>query len=700
MYYWKRDLVAALDNDVPTSVADPAFWQHMVTFGVSIGLQGRLNPKTDLASIANGSKHWGDPTDREDLDRIDDLWHAAVNGRGNFVAATDPAEFVQGLVDALTTVAARLGSASNVTANSTSFQTDTRVYQASYVSGRWSGELAAYEASAAGISSVDADGDGVPDPVWRASKNIPASRKVFTHAAGGVAFPTAAQVAALDQSARAMAPATGAENAAYLAGSRVLEKRNGGRLRDRDTVLGDIANSSPIYVDDNETIFVGANDGMLHAFDALTGAERFAYVPAGVNLANLATLSDPQYVHKYFVDGPVAVSTLKQTPGGNYLVGALGRGGKGVFGLDVSHPASFAAGDVLWDNTGNALGNDMGLVLGAPLVVRLNDGSQGVLVGNGINSGNGRAVLFVLDLTTGAVLRKLDTGVGGDNGLSAPRGADLDGNGTVDAVYAGDLKGNLWKFDLQAAAAASWSIANGGSPMFTARDAGGAAQPITAGLAIAREPSTNRIWVFAGTGSLMTATDVGNVDVQTIYGVVDDGGTVNGRGDLAERQILVSTTKDGRAVRGFQPTTGLPAGKKGWYIDLDDPRAGERVVSDPRVRGNVLLVASLFPPAGSTCDAGGTGYINAIDAFTGTSVSSPYFDSNGDGRYDDGDNVDGNGQSVPVGSVDLGVGMPTLPTLIDKLLVVGGSKGTLGSIAVNPQGGSPRRISWREILRD
>jgi type IV pilus assembly protein PilY1 len=369
-----------------------------------------------------------------------------------------------------------------------------------------------------------------------------------------------------------------------------------------------------------------------------------------------------------------------------------------VFALDVTRPASFAATDVLWDRTGNALGSGMGNVLGAPLVVALNDGSQGVLVGNGINSDNGHAALFVLSLTTGDVLRELDTGAAGDNGLSAPRGADLDGNGTVDAVYAGDLKGNLWKFDLSATTAAGWSVANGGSPMFTARNADGVAQPITAGLAIAREPSSNKVWVFVGTGSLMTMADIGNADVQSIYGMVDDGTAISGRGDLSERQILVATTQDGRAVRGFEPAAGLPPGKKGWYIDLDDPRPGERVVSDPRVRGSVLLVASLFPPTGSTCDAGGTGYINAIDAFTGTSLSAPYFDVNGDGLFDANDNVDG--QAVPVGSVDLGVGMPTLPTLIDTLLVVGGSKGALGSINVNPQGGSPRRVSWREILND
>ncbi|HET7656364.1 MAG TPA: PilC/PilY family type IV pilus protein [Luteimonas sp.] len=720
-YYWKRDLVDTLANDVPTSTADPAFWQHMVTFGVSIGLQGRLDPKQDLQAITNGSKHWGDPTDDEDLDRIDDLWHAAVNGHGNFVSASSPDEFVQGLIDALATVAQRLGSASNVTANSTSFQTDTRVYQASYVSGKWTGELAAYEVSSAGVSSKDADGDGVPDAAWKASQHIPAygKRSIYTSTATGVGkgaeFPTAAQTTALDQSSRLAVnggPTTGAENAAYVAGSQAMEVRQGGLLRDRDTLLGDIANSSPMYVHDNEMIYVGANDGMLHAFSAVDrdkagkvvgGQEMFAYVPAGIDFAALATLSDPQYGpnHRYFVDGPVVVSSQAQT-GSNYLVATLGRGGKGLFALDVTEPDKFDAGDVLWDLTGGALGGDMGQVLGEPLIVTLNDAAatQAVVVGNGINSGNGHAVLFVLDIDTGAVIAKFDTGAGGDNGLSAPRGADTNGDGKVDYIYAGDLKGNVWKFDLSGDTTGAWAIANSGSALFTATDEDGKAQPITSGLAIARDPSTGRIWVFAGTGRFIESGDVGSDDVQTMYGLIDDGTAIAGRGSLVERKIVVTGTAGGKNVRGFEAAGSMPAGKRGWYIDLGNPEAGERVVSNPRVRGTVLLFASMVPPKADTCDAGGTGYVNALDAFSGTSLGVPFFDVNDDGDYDDDDKLDTGGSKVPVGSVDLGVGMPTLPTLIEELLVVGGSRGTLGSISMNPQGGAARRISWREILGD
>lgn len=707
MHYWKRDL-RTLANDVPSSTANPAFWQHMTTFGVSIGLQGRLNPKVDLPSLVNGTKNWGNPMDAEDEDRIDDLWHAAVNGRGEFVSAANPREFTQGLVNALATVAARLGSASNVTANSTSFQTETRVYQASYVSGKWSGELSAFEVSSAGVSQVDNDGDGLPDPAWKASAQMPTTRNILTWGGTtGTAFPTASQRSQLARTT-GLAPIDAANNEAYLKGTRTLEKSRGGTLRDRDSLLGDIVNSSPIYSPDSKAIFVGANDGMLHAFTTVdiaagpaAGTELFAYVPKGIDFTALSSLSDPQYVHRWFVDGPIAVSSRVQTPGVNYLVGALGRGGRGVYGLNVTNPASFGNSSVLWDQTGSSLGANMGHVLGEPLIVTLNDAAstKAVIVSNGINSPNGSAVLFVINLATGAVIREIDTNATGDNGLSAPRGADVNTDGKVDYIYAGDRLGNLWKFDLSTPVTATWGVANSGSPMFIAQDGSGTRQPITAGLGIAKEPITGKIWIVFGSGSLMTAGDISSRTVQTMYGVVDDG-LVRRPADLEERQITIATTFAGKAVRAFESHSTLPAGRKGWFVDLDTPpNTGERIISAPRVSGRVMVTSSIIPPATNTCEAGGSGYVNAIDVFTGTSVHEVFFDANGNRNYSD-DTVVVGGVTLPIGSIDLGIGMPTMPTMIDDLLVVGGSNGRLGSVGINPQGGAPRREAWHEIVRN
>src|SRR5690606_13751091 len=479
MHFWKRDLRTGMDNNVPTSPADEAFWQHMVTFGVAIGLAGELDPEDDLVDLKSGAKEWPDPRLSDTSgsasysSRIDDLFHATVNSRGSFVSASDPVKFVNGLLSALTTISERPGSASNVTANSTSFTSDTRVYQASYTSGTWTGELTAYVATSAGIQGT---------PAWRASKEVPTDykkRSIWTWNSSdskGAKFPTAAQTTALDVSGRTGSAATGAQNAAYIMGDKSNEPSKDGKLRARTSLLGDIVNSSPIYVGDSGALFVGANDGMLHAFDGSTGKELFAYVPGGIDLTDLASISNPQYgqtiTHKYFVDGPIVVSAKSQTPGKNYLVGALGRGGRGVFGLDVTNPTSFDADDVLWEFSSDS---DMGMVLGDPLVVTLNDADQtkAVVVSNGINSPDGSATLFILELATGKVIKEIEAGTAGGNGLFAPRGWDDNGDGTVDYIYAGDLLGNLWKFDLSDASISKWEVANSEKPMVVAGERDG-----------------------------------------------------------------------------------------------------------------------------------------------------------------------------------------------------------------------------------
>jgi type IV pilus assembly protein PilY1 len=197
----------------------------------------------------------------------------------------------------------------------------------------------------------------------------------------------------------------------------------------------------------------------------------------------------------------------------------------------------------------------------------------------------------------------------------------------------------------------------------------------------------------------MTSADLTDATVQSVYGLIDDDTEVR-KGDLQMRDIVATAMVNGRLQRAFEPAASLPAGKKGWFLDLDTPEPGERVVSRPQVRGNVLLFSSLIPPTNDTCEAGGKGFVNAIDVFTGTGLIEPYFDANGDGVVNESDSLTAGGNKVPVGSVDLGVGMPTLPTIIDNLLVVGGSKGNMGQTVVNPQGGQAQRISWREILGD
>ena len=736
MHYWKTDLRTAdvtgyagsADNRVPFSVSNPAFWQHMVTFSVGLGVRGYLTDAQVTHAVqgtgtaANGG-FWPAPVHATDATEnpknVDDLRHAALNSRGSFINANDSTEFASGITDALSRIGERRGSASNVLANSTSISTESFVYQATYTAGSWRGELLAYPISSAGLGA----------PQWRAGEHVAAwgSRKSFTVSTttGGSTFPNATQLSALSAPATTLGLPNATALAEYLKGDGSREKRNGGTLRDRlmrnsadviiPALLGDIVDSSPFYVADNQTVFVGANDGMLHAIDASNtaanstntsggGTERFTYVPRGVAMSQLAELADPSYgtnttkPHRFFVDGPLVVSSRARTPGKNYLIGGLGRGGLGVYGLNVTNPATFSAASVLWDKTGSTAPANMGNVISEPLISKLNSGVTAAVVANGPNSTTGTASLFIINLDTGATIKEFDTGTT-DNGLSAPRAVDVNADGMVDYFFAGDLQGNLWRFNVSATSDSSWTS----DKVFTAKDAGGNVQPISSAPGVARDPATGKIWVFFGTGRYMTADDQASTSTHTYYGVIvgstgSEGGNLT-RDDLQQRSIHVVDATTGR--RAFElPETTVDAGNHGWYIDLNDPAdTGERVISAPLLFGNILIFSSIVPPLASTvnsCDAGGSGYINALEAFSGTSLPTPFFD------VADPTITDEDGKELPIGSLPIDAGMPTAPIIIGNQLVVGDSSGGIPtSMDVNaPGGSSTRRVSWRELLND
>lgn len=685
MHYWKRDLrpETQMVNSVPDSDLNEAFWQHMVTFGISIGLSGNLNVADTLTRVRAGQPvAWPNPIDNEDNDRIDDLFHASVNGHGSFVSASNPAEFATGLGNALRAIGERPGSGSNAAVTSSSISDGNRLFLARFFSAKWYGELDAFTITNSGVN--------INAPTWRASIPAYTSRTIRTHnGTAGTTFPTVAQSLALTP-----------DVANYIRGDRSKEPPVvGAPYRKRTSLLGSIVNSSPVYVktdDDVETVYVGANDGMLHAFDAETGVERFAYVPRGVDMADLVQYSSPSYGHRFTVDGAVTVSTKRVLANRTVLVGALGRGGRGLFGLDVTDPTSFTNSKVLWD-VDSTFDSDMGQVLGRPIIAKLNDGSSAVLVPNGLNSTSERAVLFVLDLQTGAKIAEIDTGVGSptaSNGLSSPNGWDADGNGTLDMVYAGDFRGNLWKFDLSSTNRALWGVANGRA-LFTPPTAG--AQPVTGGVTIATDPLTGKRWVFFGTGRLLTTTDLTDTSRQAWYGVIDDPAATASvtRAGMTARNISFydATAK----TRAFEPNTPLPANSNGWYIDLDLPPAntleGERMVGSQQVIKNVLLASSIIPSINNPC-SGGRSYVNALDAFTGTSLTTGFF-----GNYDaNGVFVPSTvGSGVAQGSRDFGIGFGTDAVLSGGYFYQQGNTGTgQGRYDQRLVGG---RISWREIIQ-
>ena len=729
MYYYKRDLRTGISNEVPTSARDAANWQHMVTFGLSLGVTGTLDPATALPALTAGTLNWPDPALTSPA-KLDDLWHATVNGRGAFVNASDPQQFTDGLSSVLTDISERVASTGNITSTSTTLSSNTLLFQSRFVGGNWTGDLLA--------SSITTTGAISATPTWKASENIPvpASRNIFTWSGtAGVAF----QWASLSAAQRTT---LGSENVLnYLRGASALEARNGGTFRNRTSVLGDIVNSLPAYVGPvndlrldrfgwtgastyqahrtamssrREMVYVAANDGLLHAFDARTGEERFAYAPSGA-LAMMKTLTTTNYAHKFMHDGSAVVTEVYF--GGAWrtiLVGTQGRGGRTVYALDVTNPDAFAANKVLWEYSHAELGQ----TIGNPVVARMNDGNWGVVLGNGYNSSNERSVLFVLNIANGALLQHIDTRSGSStspNGLAAAEGVDLDRDGDVDYFYAGDLLGNLWKFDLTDSAPAQWRSAFGTTtaplPLFAARSASSAVQPITGGVSIGFNPADRKLWVFFGTGRYLATVDLSSTATQTWYGLIDSGTTISGRSSLAQRLILQEgSTGEGdnyRVISKPGDATGgtSMSGKRGWYLDLTSPTAGaegERIVNAPVLGVTTLFINTLIPSS-NPCEPGGRGWVMGVNPFTGGRQDFDVFDFNRDGVVDAGDqvtqsNADGSSRRV-VGSGYSTDSLPGSPLQLGKQQIVGGSDGTAQSRAVF-SGARPGRVSWKEIVGD
>ena len=772
MEYWKNDLDAA-DNKVKPTPDDPnAFWQHMNTFTLSIGLRGTLDPKQKLDKNFPG---WPDSTQGDQNRKIDDLWHAAVNGRGQFVPARDPVEFANGLAAALKAISDVAGSASSLSGNTTSLSTESMVFQARYVAGVWSGDLRAWKLdSSSGGVIVNTDANGNPVPEWSASEELdsitPANRNIWTSIGG-------TPVEFLSTNSTVVGALGGGATAAlvnYLRGGRGGEGAGVTEFRQREGVLGDIVNSTPAFVahppnrlwerssipgaggyqafrSNNANraprVYVGANDGMLHAFDAHDGQngggqEKFAYVPSAVH-SKLIELARQDYAHEFYVDGDVTVEDIYDgTSWRSLLVGSLGRGGRMLFGLDVTNPAAaFGAGNVMWE-VGSADVAELGHVLSTPVIAPMNNGKWGVIVGNGYNGVDDEAHLIVLDAATGAKIAVLDTDNVTSNGLSGVGGWDDDGDGDVDVLYAGDLEGRMWKFDVSAADPASWTTANGGSPIFAAVRLG-KKQPITAPPLVGRHPDTGELWVFFGTGRFISTSDRSDTSVQTWYGIrdkiVDAVQNVPGRTDIAERIIkeqgvYVSTTSGGNtSYNAIADGSPVPQGattvghyrivsdpldgsgqgtddlvdssgnyvKHGWYLDLLPPGSsgtGERMLVRNTLLKNVLLGETLTPNT-SPCGELGDGWLMAINPWFGGRPVHEFFDIDGDGDIDEYDRIGGD---TVTGWKHGNGGMPYIQRCKDGLCVTSASTdGDSPPETVNAKDDTVRgRLSWRELMED
>ena len=736
---------------------DPASWPHMNTFTVGLGMSSILTrPKwegdtftgTGYGDVVTGNVAWP-AVSSDSANNVYDLWHAAINSRGQFFSADSPQDVANAFNSIVSRITGRVGSSAAIAVNSTRLDSNTFIYQGQFNSGDWSGEVLAFKLGTDGTIGVT--------PTWLASQHIPAaaSRNIFTWDNGnakGIDFTwatlTSNEQAALNKNIGGVTDNQGSDRLDYLRGDQSKEQsQSGGIYRNRADLLADIVDSNPLFIGTQnfgfsilpgsegssyasfvsgksahtETLVVGANDGMLHGLNATTGVETFAFVPRGI-YGKLSALTDPLYTHQFYVDGsPQTVDAYVGGAWKSLLVGTTGAGGREIFLIDATDPGAISASSVMWDYDGALAGdNDMGYTLGQPTIARMHDGKWYVIFGNGYNSPNAHAVLYMYRISDGTIL-KFDTGVGTDNGMSAPNPVDYGGDRITDAIYAGDLKGNIWKLDVRDSNPANWKYfiyATSGTtptPLFTAKDASNNVQPITERPQVGLN-SSGQVMVFFGTGTYFLTGDnavPASPPVQAFYGLIDDLGNTSAdqvlASNLTQQQIVSQTTVNGNNVR---VTTNYPlaSGSQGWYINLVFPSAvGERSVSDA-VLDNGRIVFTTVIPQGSACQYGGTSWLMELDIDNGGQLSISPLDINGDGKVNSNDYVTvtytdpKTGETVtatvPISGVQSNVGIIKTPAIITagtvELKVFSGSTGQRSSYTES-MGSSGGRESWQQL---
>ncbi|MBC7699032.1 PilC/PilY family type IV pilus protein [Aquabacterium sp.] len=768
-YYYKTDLrdsslsnctgnggADVCTNQVPSSGRDTISTQHMTTFTVGLGVSGLVTydknyltqTSGDFYNIANGvgaRPDWPAPT-ADGVTAVDDLWHAAVNGRGQFFSAGDPATLIAALSGVLNGVNQALGTGGAASSSSLIPASGSdQVFQTSYKSMAWTGEL---QSNITNINSFT--GDITYTSSWSVQTQLnsvlPTSRNIYymkTTGSGASATRTLrgfnytnlsadgqagsfdnfctqaggvpSQCASLSTAQKAIANA-GTNVVNWLRGDRTYEQTNTSNplFRTREHILGDIIGSSPIYigspgfsygdagyatyVKNNATrsgmVYVGGNDGMLHAFSAdiasggTGGKEMWAYVPTMVmpNMYKLASSGYPNN-HIFMVDATPVAGDVKSSAGvwKSIVVSGLGVGGKGYFALDVSNPTSPLP---LWEFTDT----DLGLTVGNPVITKRADGTWVVIFSSGYNN-TGVGYLYVVDANTGVQLLKIATK--DTSGVNVGTAATPSGLGKINAwiddltdntakrVYGGDMLGNVWRFDLD-----NVVLPNQASlQLAKLKIASVTAQPITTQMELASVTYNGIKYpvVFLGTGRYLGATDLTDTTMQTIYAIKDPL-TNTSWGDIRTDARLVAqaftTTGSGTSqvrttsTNAVNWTTGI-----GWRLDL--PTSGERVAFDPVLQYGILGVLSAIPGA-STCVASGSSWRYFIDIATGSALSNAT--GGVAGTYL------GNTIAVGLAWVQTSQGPRTITTYSD-------GKQTIDTPPPPPpKPGSLQRTAWRELL--
>jgi len=576
--YFKTDLQDGIANRVPPVQGDIAFWQHLTQYTVGLGVVGTLdsspaNKSATLAKLTAGQLSWPDPT-AGSAQKVDDLWHAAVNTGGDFYSAKSYEDLSKAMRDAIGKAISKTAKEAGVSVNSSSKVLGSYKFVPKYQAVSWYGDLEAYALNELGAETGA--------PVWKASQpKTPLGKPIDWASRNLLVWNPDVSKATSFTWPKLGTDGMGATNAAAIkindavdgatltdwvrgdtsneAADKAYRTRSGNRYPD-------FVNSPPVYVKDlvslnyaqiegsytaylaakasrtKGVVFLGGNGGMLHAFDSETGDEVMGFLPSP-GLPKLAKIASKDYgtdsnFHQYVVDGPheesdafIATRRDSTAKWANVVVGTMGAGGRAIYALHVptSAPTSLDANTVLWQRS-SADDGDFGYMMGDVAVGKIQKGSGAsdgwkVFVGNGIDSTNGKAVLMVIDLSLGTV-NKVVLDSGGSNGAM---GVSLVKNdrGEVEAAYVGDMQGKLWRVEFGAATDSStWKVGYGGKPLLQALDADGVTpQSITtAPYSLPFKYGTGRLVVF-GTGRLLNDADADSIRQQSIFGVLDPNPT-------------------------------------------------------------------------------------------------------------------------------------------------------------------------------
>jgi len=752
------------------------------------------------------------------------------NGDGkpdNYFLVTNAGKLKKQLSETFEEIVRRTSSAAAVAANSSSLIAGSRLFQARFNSGDWTGELRALSVNP-NTGAVEANPTtGAPLEIWTAQaqlrgQDFNTGRQILTikpSAGTGIPFRWPSSIpsdpntqtgsSALDQAQVAALKGSGNNSDGqarldYLRGDATNEDPQGKQYRKRAdgtvrNVLGDIVNSSPFYVaapsagysfGDYRTfsnthqnrrpmVYIGANDGMLHGFDANSGQEVFAYVPSAV-FNKLSALTELTYrnLHQFYVDAsPTAIDVqFSDESWHTVLVGGLRSGGVSYFALDVTAAGTAnssgtvtSAGSLTEANADSVVlwefaDSDLGLSFSQPSLARRSDSDNDpdnnpwvAVFGNGYNSDNPNkapattAVLYVVNVQTGALVKKIDVHEG--QGLSTPSVVDSDGDDTADFIYAGDLEGNLWRFDIRSSDPNSWTY----TKLFAAKDANGNPQPITAAPQVTRQPSSatdlnTSLMVVFGTGRYLGTTDVTSTNQQTFYGVWDDvTGVDSGGGSVCpavdpvaalpatacftranlQAQIYCpgspadstcqapgpnDTTVTSAGIlsdssgRNFRITSARcveygDAGNKqcadnppknqqrGWYLDLK--LAGERVVSDPLIVGSRVAFTSILPDD-DPCQFGGNSWLNVLNATSGQRLSATFLGVGSNANTSVTESSTGFApSSVAIVGIASAPNVMRAPDQQKSILYVSTSEGTVENYAIMDT--EIGRQSWRQL---